>query len=89
MFDKEGFIRNLDDWSPAVAEQIAAAEGIELTAAHWELITTLRDYYQRFESSPANRALVKFVRQELGQDKGNSIYLMSLFPASPAKLAAK
>jgi tRNA 2-thiouridine synthesizing protein E len=32
---------------------------------------------------------VKAVKQSLGDDKGRSIYLMQLFPGSPAKLAAR
>ncbi len=89
MFDKEGFICELSDWTPTVAEQIAATEGITLSAAHWEIIELLREFYQRFEASPANRALVKFTKQELGADKGRSIYLLSLFPGSPAKIGSK
>lgn len=88
-FDKEGFLRQLDDWSPAVAEQLAAAEGIALGPAHWEVIELLRDYYVQFESSPAMRPLVKYCALKLGPDKGKSIYLMSLFPGSPAKLGSK
>lgn len=89
MYDKEGFLRDLSAWTPAVAEEIAAREGIELTAAHWEIIGLLREFYRRFEASPANRALVKFTARELGSEKGRSIYLMSLFPGSPAKLGSK
>lgn len=89
MYDKEGFLRDLSAWTPAVAEEIAAREGIELTAAHWEIIGLLREFYRRFEASPANRALVKFTARELGPEKGRSIYLMSLFPGSPAKLGSK
>ena len=89
MYDKEGFLRELSDWTPAIAEEIAAREGIELTPAHWEIIELLRTFYQRFEASPANRALVKFTALELGPEKGRSIYLMSLFPGSPAKLGSK
>ena len=89
VFDKEGFLRNLDDWSPQLAEQIAATEGIELTPAHWEILQLLRDYYIHFDATPAMRALVKFAGQELGTDKGRSIYLLSLFPGSPAKLGCK
>jgi len=87
--DKEGYLRNLDDWSPAVAEQLAGAEGIELTEAHWEVIRLLQDFYREFELSPAMRPLVKYVGQHLGADKGKSIYLMQLFPPSPAKVASK
>jgi len=87
--DKDGFMRDLADWSPAVAEQLAAAEGITLTDAHWEVVYLLREYYQRYDSAPATRALVKFVRLQLGPEKGRSAYLMGLFPGSPAKLGCK
>ena len=88
-FDKEGFLRELANWSPTVAEQIAADEGIELQPAHWEVIELLRQYYSEFDSSPAMRPLVKYCRLKLGADKGSSIYLMSLFPGSTAKLGSK
>jgi tRNA 2-thiouridine synthesizing protein E len=88
-FDKLGFLRNLSDWTPAAAEQIAATEGIELTEAHWELITLIRQYYKEFDSSPAMRPLVKYTSLNLGPDRGKSIYLLSLFPGSPAKICSK
>ena len=88
-FDGEGFLRELSDWSPAVAEQIAAAENLVLTPAHWEILDLLRSYYQEFDASPAMRPLVKYCALKLGADKGRSIYLMSLFPGSPAKLGSK
>lgn len=88
-FDKEGFLRNLSDWSPEVAVQIAAAEQLIVSDAHWEILHLLRSYYQEYDSSPAMRALVKYCALNLGSDKGKSIYLMSLFPGSPAKLGSK
>lgn len=88
-FDKEGFLRNLSDWSPQVAEQIAVAEDVVLSNAHWEILHLLRAYYQEYDSSPAMRALVKYCALNLGSEKGKSIYLMSLFPGSPAKLGSK
>ena len=88
-FDREGFLRRLSDWTPEVAEQIAATEGIELHDAHWELIELLRQYYAEFDASPAMRPLVKYCALKLGADKGKSIYLLSLFPGSPAKIGSK
>jgi tRNA 2-thiouridine synthesizing protein E len=88
-FDREGFLRSLEDWTPEVAEQIAAREQLLLTEAHWEVIGLLRDYYREFDSSPAMRPLVKYCALKLGSDKGKSIYLLSLFPGSPAKLGSK
>jgi tRNA 2-thiouridine synthesizing protein E len=35
------------------------------------------------------RILVKTVGEKLGPDKGQSLYLLKLFPGSPAKVAAK
>ena len=88
-FDQEGFLRQLADWQPEVAEQIARDEGLELTPAHWEILQLLREYYREFDASPAMRPLVKYCALKLGDDKGRSIYLMSLFPGSPAKLGSK
>jgi tRNA 2-thiouridine synthesizing protein E len=88
-FDKEGFLRDLADWSPRVAEQIADNENVQLTPAHWEVIELLRRYYLEFDASPAMRPLVKYCARELGADKGKSIYLMTLFPGSPAKIGSK
>ena len=62
---------------------------MELTDGHWELIELLRQYYREFDSSPAMRPLVKYCRLKLGVDKGRSIYLMTLFPGSPAKIGSK
>ncbi|MEE4660399.1 MAG: TusE/DsrC/DsvC family sulfur relay protein [Halieaceae bacterium] len=87
--DEDGFLLDHTRWTPSLALELAAREGIELTPAHWEIVDLLREFYVRFEASPANRALVKFVRQELGPEKGNSIYLMQLFPGSPARLGSK
>ena len=87
--DPQGFLLNLEDWNPTVAEVIAQDESIVLTEAHWEVIHLLRDFYQEFELSPAMRILVKQCGEKLGEDKGSSIYLLGLFPGSPAKIASK
>ncbi|WP_008295475.1 TusE/DsrC/DsvC family sulfur relay protein [Congregibacter litoralis] len=86
---EEGFLEDASDWNPGVAEALAKRESITLTPAHWELIELLRQYYDTYDSSPAMRALVKFCRLRLGDDKGRSIYLLKLFPGSPAKIASK
>ena len=87
--DKEGFLENLADWSESVAEALAQREQITLNDAHWEIIRALQAFHRQFEHSPPMRVLVKYIKQQLGDAKGNSIYLLQLFPGSPAKLAAK
>ncbi len=87
--DKDGFLVDLTDWSDAVAEALACNEGMLLSAAHFEIIHILRQFYNEYQLSPAMRPLVKYIGQQLGKDKGSSLYLLSLFPGSPAKLASK
>ena len=87
--DKDGYLRNLEDWSEEVAVELAHAENIQLTEHHWEIIYLLRDFYREFALSPAMRALVKQVSKKLGEDKGRSVYLLQLFPPSPARIATK
>jgi len=87
--DKEGFLTQLSQWNESVAANIAIQEGIELTANHWQVLHLIRDFYIQYDLSPTTRVLVKIVKDNLGEDKGNSIYLMGLFTGKPAKLAAK
>ncbi|WP_341504149.1 TusE/DsrC/DsvC family sulfur relay protein [Gallaecimonas sp. GXIMD4217] len=87
--DKQGYLLNSSDWREALAPQLAAEEGIELSEAHWEVVHFVRDFYQEFQTSPAMRVLVKAMKQKFGEDKGNSAYLFKLFPKGPAKQATK
>lgn len=87
--DNDGYLAHLDDWSTEVATHLARQESIELSAAHWEVIYLLRQFYATYDISPAMRPLVKYTQQQLGPEKGKSIYLLRLFPGSPAKVAAK
>jgi tRNA 2-thiouridine synthesizing protein E len=87
--DKDGYLKHLTDWNPRAAQALAQSENISLTPAHWEIITLLQDFYREFQISPAMRALVKRTAQVYGPEKGRSVYLLSLFPPSPARIASK
>ena len=87
--DENGFLSDTGKWSDDIAQAFAAQEGISLTNAHWEVLSLLRDYFAAFGDSPANRALVNFTKQQLGPEKGNSLYLMGLFPGSPARVGSR
>lgn len=87
--DEFGYLANLADWSEDLAIKIAEKEQIQLTEAHWEIIWTVRDFYQEYKTSPAIRMLVKTLAQKFGEEKGNSRYLQKLFPDGPAKQATK
>ncbi|NOU49388.1 TusE/DsrC/DsvC family sulfur relay protein [Pseudoalteromonas sp. JBTF-M23] len=87
--DKQGYLLDHTKWSPELAPIIAEQEGITLTAAHWEVVNFVRDFYEEYNTSPAIRMLVKAMAKALGEDKGNSMYLYKLFPKGPAKQATK
>lgn len=89
LFDKEGYLRDHTAWNETLAGEIAGADGITLTAAHWEILHAVRRFYVQYELSPATRPLLKYLGRELGPEKAGSIYVMQLFPGTPAKTIAK
>ena len=87
--DPEGYLRDLEQWSEAVAVAMAASDGIELVENHWEVIHILRAYYAEYSIAPAIRILTKAMAKQLGREKGNTRYLYRLFPDGPAKQACR
>lgn len=87
--DTDGYLENFSDWNESIAELLAQQENIILSQAHWEILRLVQKFYQEFDHAPSNRPLVRFARDQLGPEKGNSLYLLSLFPSSPPKIAAK
>jgi len=87
--DEEGYLANLNDWVPGVANVMAAQDELDLTDEHWDIINFLREYYEEYQIAPAVRVLTKAVGKKLGKEKGNSKYLYSLFPYGPGKQACR
>jgi len=86
--DSEGFLINLQDWTPELAQAIATKAGIELGDEHWDVINATRAFYLEFDQSPSMRLLVKWLKaNELGA-LATSIKLMTLFGESPARQAS-
>jgi len=87
--DDKGYLLEPDAWTPAVAEQMAAADGIALSPDHWVILEFFREYHARFDIEPPMRALVRSAKERLGEEKGSSRYLYRLFPAGPATQACR
>ena len=81
--DGEGFFEDPDQWTEAMAPELARDEGIDpLTEDHWRVIKFMRHEYREKGSGPTVRAL--------GKTSGVSVKeLYQLFPKGPAKVAAK
>ncbi|WP_144394804.1 TusE/DsrC/DsvC family sulfur relay protein [Pleionea sediminis] len=87
--DKQGYLLDPAQWDETLAPLLAKGENIELSDDHWEVIRFVRRFYEEYETSPSIRPLVKYLAKELGEEKGNSIYLHKLFPKGAAKQATK
>jgi|TARA_B110000908_G_C10014856_1_gene340274 tRNA 2-thiouridine synthesizing protein E len=88
MSDKN-YLSKLADWSGDQAASIAAEDAIELSAEQLQVLQAARRFYDQYGFSPSMRPLCKTVAEHCGLEKGRSIYLLQLFPGSPAKLVAR
>lgn len=84
--DAEGYLLEPEYSDEAVAV-IAAAEGIELTPAHWQIINYLRDQYREHGHTPNFRNMLKEVQSFWPEADSKALY--DLFPTGPAKQGAK
>jgi tRNA 2-thiouridine synthesizing protein E len=87
--NENGFLAHPDQWSIAVAEYFAKAEGIEMTSQRWEVVNYLREYYRRYQIAPMVKVLTREIGRRFGVEKGNCKYLYELFPGGPAMQACK
>lgn len=87
--DEEGYLTNIQEWEPGVAEIMCKEDDLELGDDHWAIIKFLREYYEEYQIAPAVRVLTKAVGKKMGKEKGNSKYLYGLFPYGPAKQACR
>ncbi len=59
-FDGDGFLAEPENWSPAVAAEVASIEGIaRLTAKHWEVIEFVRRRYFTLGALPVMRLVCR------------------------------
>jgi len=79
--DAEGYLRNLDAWSEAFADALAREEGLTLTAAHWEVIHFLRDFWHQRGVQAQVRAMIREFTARWGPERGNNHHLHLMFPS--------
>ena len=87
--NEQGFLIRAADWNEQVAQVLADINDISLTAAHWEIINFIRQYYLQYKHLPNARVFAKAIAKTLGEEKANSRYLLRLFPDGPLRYACK
>jgi TusE/DsrC/DsvC family sulfur relay protein len=81
--NEEGFLTDSGQWTPEVAEGLAAEVGInDLTDQHWKVITFCREDAAQQGTPPGLRRISKLSGVNMKD-------LYQLFPKGPGKLAAK
>jgi len=81
--DEDGFIDDFKNWCPEWEQYVKSVEGIEeLNEEHRQLVTVLREYYEKNGIAPMVRILSKVTGFKLK-------HIYELFPSGPGKGACK
>jgi tRNA 2-thiouridine synthesizing protein E len=84
-----GYLADPTAWSEGLAAVIAAAEQIELTPRHWDVMNYLREeYFENNQNQPNTRTIIKAMTEKWGEavdQRG----LYELFPLDPSKQAGR
>jgi TusE/DsrC/DsvC family sulfur relay protein len=81
-FGADGHLANPAQWTPAIAQRLAAAQGITLDETRWAVVTFARADFEATTTSPNIRRLTQ------GTDLTTKD-LYTLFPKAPARTVAK
>ena len=85
-----GWLENLDEWSEALAHEVAKSEKIdELSEEHWNIINLAREYFHDNGKVCEPRAFSKLMKKQYGKDHSDQKYIYSLFPTGLIKCANK
>lgn len=84
--DADGYLLE-PNFSEEIVGIIAAAEAIELTPKHWEVINFMREEYREHGHTPNFRNMLKGVNEFWPEADSKALY--DLFPTGPAKQGAK
>ncbi|MGD2055276.1 MAG: TusE/DsrC/DsvC family sulfur relay protein [Gammaproteobacteria bacterium] len=87
--DEEGFLLDVHDWHPDLIETIAAEDGLVMTPERREVVDYIRNYFEKNQSVPEARVLLKHLRVVWGKDKATRRYLYQLFPRGYGQQACK
>jgi tRNA 2-thiouridine synthesizing protein E len=88
--DDEGYLIEPEDWSPEIAETLAAEEGLDLGEDHWLILNYVRDYFTLHLITPDIRHVARYFAEHEGCDKkAAKARLFELFPYGYVKQTCK
>jgi tRNA 2-thiouridine synthesizing protein E len=78
--DSEGYLLDRSQWSENFVRALATREGLDLTAAHWEVIRYLRDYEFEHGVQAQVRVMIRHFTERWGAERGSNHALHDMFP---------
>jgi tRNA 2-thiouridine synthesizing protein E len=88
-FDADGHLVDPAQWSPALAEALAAQDGLELTEEHWWVIDFVRQHHRDYGTPPLMRSVIAAWRKARGNPALGSRDLYRLFAENPVRQACR
>ncbi|MEE9492173.1 MAG: TusE/DsrC/DsvC family sulfur relay protein [Gammaproteobacteria bacterium] len=77
--DGDGYLVDMSDWTPEIAQAMADADGIELSDEKWDQILKAREYYDDQNVVPPIRKFAKFI----GRDQKEIFKMWMTGPMKP------
>ena len=62
--DGDGYLEDMQAWSPEIGRAMADADGYELSDVKWTHILKAREYFEEFNVVPPIRKFAKYVEQD-------------------------
>lgn len=84
-----GDLVEIDEWSHDIARQLASGFGLELGAAHFEVLDFLRDYVINQGGSREDAQKILLALERHFADRGGSRWLYTMFPGGPVTQGMK
>ncbi len=62
--DGDGYLEDMQAWSPEIGRAMADADGYELSDVKWSHILKAREYFEEFNVVPPIRKFAKYIEQD-------------------------
>lgn len=77
--DGDGYLVDMNIWSPEIGKAMAEADGVELDDTKWEQVMKAREYYEEYSVVPPIRKFAKY----LGADQKDMFKMWMTGPMKP------
>ncbi len=77
--DGDGYLVNMNDWTPEIGRAMATADGIEIDDTKWEQIFKAREFFEEESTVPPIRKFAKYI----GEDQKKIFKMWKTGPMKP------